>query len=187
MQKLANQKASSRSFCVCKELGTTSVGNQNFWSKLLSYQILSRSACRLPQIPFYRGFFENWEGPGTSFQATFFIKIFDKEFSFVSLHKLAKFHYQTVFTFKLFSKEFLMFHAWVFDDLMTFEYLESQNLIISRMKRAFEVKEKIFFLVSQLLSFKLAKQTSKNVAATPFKYFCTSFAQLISFSKLVLN
>ena len=80
-----------------------------------------------------------------------------------------------------------MFHAWVFDDLMTFEYLESQNLIISRMKRAFEVKEKIFFLVSQLLSFKLAKQTSKNVAATPFKYFCTSFAQFISFSELVLN
>ena len=35
---------------------------------------------------------------GTSFQATFFIEFFDKKFSFVILHKVAKCHYQTVFT-----------------------------------------------------------------------------------------
>ena len=37
------------------------------------------------------------------------------------------------------------------------------------MKRAFEVKSKTFFQVSQLLSFKLEKQISKNVADTIFK------------------
>ena len=65
---------------------------------LQSYQILSKSASRPPQIPFYRRFFENWKGSGTSFQATFFTETFDKKFSFAILHTLAKFHYQTVFT-----------------------------------------------------------------------------------------
>ena len=47
---------------------------------------------------FYRGFFENCKGSVTSFQATIFTEFFDKKFYFVMLHKLAKFHYQTVFT-----------------------------------------------------------------------------------------
>ena len=38
------------------------------------------------------------------------------------------------------------------------------------MKRAFEVEQKIFFFVSQVASFRLTKQTSKNVADTTFKY-----------------
>ena len=38
------------------------------------------------------------KGPGTSFQATFFIETFDKKFPFVITHKLAKFGYQSVFT-----------------------------------------------------------------------------------------
>ena len=38
------------------------------------------------------------------------------------------------------------------------------------MKRAFEVKQKTFFLVSQVLSFRRKKQTTKNVADTTFKY-----------------
>ena len=38
------------------------------------------------------------------------------------------------------------------------------------MKRAFEVKQKINFLASQVLSFRHAKQTSKNVADTTFKF-----------------
>ena len=49
---------------------------------------------------FYRRFSENLKGLQTSFQAIFFIKSFDKNFSFIILHKLAKFHYQTVFTFQ---------------------------------------------------------------------------------------
>ena len=37
------------------------------------------------------------------------------------------------------------------------------------MKRAFEVKQKTFFFVSEVLSFKLIKQTGKNLADTTFK------------------
>ena len=39
------------------------------------------------------------------------------------------------------------------------------------MKRAFKVKSKIFFLVSQVLSFRLIKQTIKNVADTFFNLY----------------
>ena len=56
---------------------------------------------RPSQITFYRGFLKNWKGSGTSFQVTFFVEFIDKNFSFVMLHKLAKLHYQTVFTYKL--------------------------------------------------------------------------------------
>ena len=49
------------------------------------------------QIAFYRGFFENLKGPGTSFQATFSIEFHDKKSYLVMLHKLVKFHYQVVF------------------------------------------------------------------------------------------
>ena len=46
---------------------------------------------KLSKFVFYRGFSENWKGPGTSFQATIFIEFFDN-FFFVILHKVAKFH-----------------------------------------------------------------------------------------------
>ena len=46
---------------------------------------------------------------------------------------------------------------------MTSEYVKSKNLIISRTKRAFQMKKKTFFLVSQVLSFKRTKQAAKNV------------------------
>ena len=51
-------------------------------------------------------------------------------------------------------------------------------MIISRAKRAFEVKWKTFFLVSQVLSFKLTKQTSKYVTDTTFK--CHKTKQLVA-------
>ena len=95
------------------------------------------------QFPFYRGFFEIQKGPGTRFQASFSYIFFNKKFS-CEIYKLAKFHYQTLFTSKLFSKMCFVFHAQAFDDLMAFEYLKSQNLIISRMKRAFEFDKKHF-------------------------------------------
>ena len=41
----------------------------------------------------------------------------------------------------------------------------SETLISSRAKRDFEVKQKTFLLVSQVLSFKLKKETSKNQGA----------------------
>ena len=59
---------------------------------------MSKSAGRLTQIACYRGFFKNKKGPGTSFQAKFFVEIFDKKISLVILDELAKFNHQTVFT-----------------------------------------------------------------------------------------
>ena len=63
-----------------------------------SYQNMSRSACRPPQIPFHRVFLKNKKGPGTNFQAITFVENFDKYFPFALLHKLAQFHCQTMFT-----------------------------------------------------------------------------------------
>ena len=41
------------------------------------------------------------------------------------LHELAKFHHQAEFNSKLFSKRCFVFHAYAYDDIMTFEYLKS--------------------------------------------------------------
>ena len=71
---------------------------------------------------------------------------------------------------KLFSKTYFLVCAEPFDDFMKFENLKFWNLIFSRTQRAFEVKWKTFFLVSQVLSFRLKKQTSKNVADTTFTF-----------------
>ena len=65
-----------------------------------------------------------------------------------------------------------LFHAWAFDDVITFEYLKSQNLIISRTKNAFATKWKTFFLISKVLSFRHKKRTSKNL-----KVFCVQGVQ----------
>ena len=46
------------------------------------------------------------------------------------------------------------------------------------MKRTFEVKEKTLFLVSQVLSFRHTKQTSKNVEDTTFKHFSSPYLSL---------
>ena len=50
---------------------------------------------------------------------------------------------------------------------MKFEYLKFYILIFSRTKRDFGVKG--FFLVPQLASFKLKKQTDKNLVDIAFK------------------
>ena len=49
----------------------------------------------------YRGFLKNKKRTGTSFQATFFVEFLDKNFSFVILHKVTKFHWQTMSTFEV--------------------------------------------------------------------------------------
>ena len=38
------------------------------------------------------------KGPGTNFQTTFFVELYDKNFSIVIFYLLLKFHYETVFT-----------------------------------------------------------------------------------------
>ena len=67
-------------------------------------------------------------------------------------------------------------------------------MIFLRMKGAFEAKWKTFFKVSQLLSFRLEKQTSKNVADTTFKtwflllyLFSNVKSDLIYFIQLILQ
>ena len=59
---------------------------------------------------------------------------------------------------------------------MTFEYLNCWNLIISRTKGDFKMTLKTFFLISQVLSFRHTKQTSKNVMGTTY---CTIYSPLL--------
>ena len=47
--------------------------------------------------PFLGKIFWKLKGPGTSFQVAFLIGFFDKNVSFVILHKLAEVHYLTLF------------------------------------------------------------------------------------------
>ena len=57
---------------------------------------MSKEAGRLPKNLFCRGFLENKKEPETIFQASSMVEFSDKFFSFVILHKLAKFHYQSI-------------------------------------------------------------------------------------------
>ena len=68
------------------------------------------------------------------------MEFFNEKWFFAILHKLAKFHCQIVFTSQVIQKMCFVFNAWAFDDVITFENLKSQNLIISRTKRFFKVK-----------------------------------------------
>ena len=72
---------------------------------------MSKLPWKSPQIPFYRTVFENQKVSGTTFQTKFFIKYFEKNLSFVMLHKLAKSHFQTVLTSQVFTKISFLFHA----------------------------------------------------------------------------
>ena len=44
---------------------------------------------------FLQKILKNKKGPGTSFQATFYLEFFDKNLSFIIRHKLPNFHYQS--------------------------------------------------------------------------------------------
>ena len=68
---------------------------------------------------------------------------------------------------------YFLFYAQGFDDALKFAYLKIENLILSRTKRAFEVKntfENIFPSFTSAL-FRLKKQTNKNVMDTTFDVF----------------
>ena len=52
---------------------------------------MSKSACKAPLILFNRGFCKTKKGPGTIFKATFFVGFFDKNFTYVILHKRPNF------------------------------------------------------------------------------------------------
>ena len=106
---------------------------------------------------------------GTSFQAIFFIKFFDQNLSFVILHKLTKFHYQTVFTFQVIQQN--VFHVsclgvwWRHDIWIS----EKKNFDYLKNEKSFRSEIKNIFTFSQVLCFRLTKQTSKNVVDTAFE------------------
>ena len=69
----------------------------------IKYVIVNYKICPNQHADFLRFFFTEdslkiQKEPGSSFQAKFFIEFLDKNFYFQILYKLAKFHYQTVFT-----------------------------------------------------------------------------------------
>ena len=63
----------------------------------------------------------------------------------------------------------IFFFLFSFDSKFSFVILHKLNLNISRMKRAFEKKQKTFFLVSKVLSSRLKKENSKNISGINFK------------------
>ena len=102
-----------------------------------------------------------WEFKRTwnQFPGHIFHWIFDKRFSFVILHKLAKFHYQTVYfpnySIKCVSCFMLRYlrrnDIWISEKL-NFDYLKN--------KKSFLIEIKNIFLVPKVLSFKHTKQTA---------------------------
>ena len=73
---------------------------------------------------FYRGFFENKREPGTSFQVSFFVEFFDKNLLLQYYINWPNFITRLCLLPKLFSEICFVFHAWEFDDVMTFGYLK---------------------------------------------------------------
>ena len=57
-------------------------------------------------------------------------------------------------------------HAQAFDEFMKFKIPKFQNLNFSRTKRAFEVKQKNFFLVSEVHTCRLKNENNKNISDT---------------------
>ena len=174
LYKNCGLKTSSRPFGVSKELTTTLLENDIFEAIYL-YETCSSKAIEIRPNQharllsfFLQRFFSSrtwYQFPGPIFQM-----FFDKNIYFAMLlHKLAKFHYHAVY-FPSFSIKFV-FRAQAFDDVMTFEYLKVQNLMISTTKRACEVKYKTFFLVLLALSFRHTKQSSKIAVDTTFKAY----------------
>ena len=47
---------------------------------ITDYQTMLKLACRLPGIPFHRGFLKNESGSKISFQVTFFVELYDEIF-----------------------------------------------------------------------------------------------------------
>ena len=130
--KICGLTTSSRPFYVCKELSTTSIGKWNFWSKL-PYWICNSKAigiCPNQHADLLRFLFtenslkikkglELVSRP--YFSHNFFIKNLILQY-YINWPNIIT---RLCLLPKLFSKMCFMFHAWAFDDVMTFEYLKS--------------------------------------------------------------
>ena len=107
--KTVTWKLVSDPFCVCKELSTTSIGKWNYWSKLLILDIAKLS-----------------KGIQISIQDTWFLFT---EYSLkikkgLELVSRSNFITRLCLFSKLFNEICFVFHAWAFDNVMTFEYLK---------------------------------------------------------------
>ena len=98
------------------------------------------------------------------------MEFFDKTSSFVIWHKLTKFHEQAVFTSQEIQKNVflvLCLGIWWRHETKISKILKN---IFSRTKRAFEAKQKAFFLVSQVLV-DLKNKLPKMSQAQPLTLF----------------
>ena len=107
--------------------------------KFVQINTLTFSDSFLQRIPW------KLKGPATSFQAIFFLNFFGKIFSFVILHKLAKFHYQTVFTSQVIHQYLLRVSClciwwphdiWILEKIK-FDYLKNEKSFRNEMKNIF--------------------------------------------------
>ena len=112
-------------------------------------------------------FFVNTKGPGASCYVAVCAEYFENIFSFVIWHKLVKFYKQTAY-FPCFLVTciscFMLRHliSW------NLNFWNSKIWFSWERKECLKWKKKTFFLVSQVLSFRLEKDTSKNIAQTTF-------------------
>ena len=87
------------------------------------------------------------------------------------LHKLARFYYQAVFASQVIQENMFRVSClgiWQCHDIWISEKLKSEYL---KNEKSFRSEIKTFLLVSQVLSFRHTKETSKNVADTTFEDF----------------
>ena len=95
------------------------------------------------------------------------LHFFDKKFSFIIWHKLAKFHNLNRLCLLL-KCSVKCVSCFILTHLMTSRHLNIWKVKIWLSQERFRSEVKIFFLFSQVLSFWLKKQTSKNIVITTF-------------------
>ena len=79
---------------------------------------MSKSACRLPQVPFYKRFLKNKQGLGASLQEIFYVEYFDNSFfCCCCITNFPNFITGLCFLAKLFSNQ-------AFDDVVKFNILK---------------------------------------------------------------
>ena len=127
---------------------------------------MSKSARTPPQISFYKGFFENLKGIETSLQAKFFIKLFFFLFFFLQYYINWPNTFQVIQwnAFHVSCPGILWRHDFWIRGKLKFHFLLTEKSFWSKIKIIV-----LKVLVLQMLSFRLTKQTSKNVVDTTFK------------------
>ena len=134
------KKSSSRLFYVCKEL--ISIGKSNFWNKLLilicnskAIKICSNQHADLLRSIFREDSLKIKKGLELVFRPYFPNNFLIKKFPIAILHKLAKFHYQTVFPVS-FLGIWWCHDIWISEKLK-FDYLKKEKRFQSEIKNIF--------------------------------------------------